>query len=56
MIDQVVLLPVIMPLLGAGLCLVLGRSAAAQRLVSVIVLALEHLQRDPAPDRLLLLS
>lgn len=40
MIDQVVLLPVIMPLLGAGLCLVLGRSAAAQRLVSVIVLAL----------------
>ncbi len=40
MIDQVVLLPVIIPLLGAGLCLALGRSAAAQRIVSVVVLAL----------------
>jgi len=39
-IDQVVLLPVIVPLLGAGLCLALGRSARAQRLVSVAVLAL----------------
>ena len=35
---QIVVLPVLLPLLGAGLCLVFGRSAAAQRLISVIVL------------------
>ena len=38
--DQIVLLPVILPLLGAGLCLVFGRSAQAQRAISVVVLAL----------------
>jgi len=37
-IDQLVLLPVIVPLLGAGLCLVFGRSAQAQRAISVVVL------------------
>ncbi|MFT4187163.1 MAG: Na+/H+ antiporter subunit D [Aeromicrobium sp.] len=36
--DQLVLLPVILPLLGAGLCLAFGRSAPAQRLISVVVL------------------
>ncbi len=36
---QLVLVPVLLPLLGAGLCLVLGRSARAQRLISVLVLA-----------------
>lgn len=36
---QLVVLPVLLPLLGAGLCLVLGRSARAQRIVSVAVLA-----------------
>jgi multicomponent Na+:H+ antiporter subunit D len=35
---QIVVLPVLLPLLGAGLCLVFGRSAAAQRLISVLVL------------------
>lgn len=35
---QLVVLPVLLPLLGAGLCLVLGRSARAQRIVSVAVL------------------
>ncbi len=38
--NQLVLVPVILPLLGAGLCLVLGRSARAQRVVSVAVLAI----------------
>ncbi len=36
--NQLVLVPVLLPLLGAGLCLVLGRSARAQRIVSIIVL------------------
>lgn len=36
--NQLILLPVIVPLLGAGLCLVFGRSAAAQRAISVVVL------------------
>ncbi|MGJ9413340.1 Na+/H+ antiporter subunit D [Aeromicrobium sp. CF4.19] len=36
---QLVIVPVLLPLLGAGLCLVLGRSARAQRLVSVVVLS-----------------
>ncbi len=36
---QLVALPVLLPLLGAGLCLVLGRSARAQRIVSVVVLS-----------------
>ncbi len=36
---QLVALPVLLPLLGAGVCLVLGRSARAQRIVSVVVLA-----------------
>ncbi len=31
-------LPVVLPLLGAGACLVLGRSARAQRLISLVVL------------------
>ncbi len=35
---QIVVLPVLLPLLGAGLCLVFGRSARAQRLISVVVL------------------
>ena len=35
---QLVLLPVILPLLGAGLCLAFGRSARAQRIISVAVL------------------
>lgn len=37
--NQIVLVPVLLPLLGAGLCLVLGRSARAQRIVSIIVLS-----------------
>ena len=36
---QLVALPVLLPLLGAGLCLVLGRSARAQRIISVVVLS-----------------
>lgn len=36
---QIVVIPVLLPLLGAGLCLVFGRSARAQRLISVVVLA-----------------
>jgi multicomponent Na+:H+ antiporter subunit D len=39
-VNQIVLLPVILPLLGAGLCLVFGRSARAQRVISVAILAL----------------
>ncbi len=35
---QLVLLPVILPLLGAGLCLAFGRSARAQRIISIAVL------------------
>ncbi|MGH3423718.1 MAG: Na+/H+ antiporter subunit D, partial [Nocardioidaceae bacterium] len=40
-LDTTVLLPlpVVLPLLGAGLCLVLGRSARAQRVISLAVLA-----------------
>ena len=38
MSDQLVLVPVITPLLGAGLCLVFGRSAPAQRIISIVVL------------------
>ncbi|SDU70186.1 multicomponent Na+:H+ antiporter subunit D [Jiangella alkaliphila] len=33
-------LPVVLPLFGAGLALALGRSARAQRVVSVVVLSL----------------
>ena len=33
MMEQIVLLPEILPLLGAGLCLVFGRSAQAQRAI-----------------------
>jgi len=36
--DQLVLFPVILPLLGAGLCLALGQSAVAQRTISIVVL------------------
>ena len=36
--SQLVLLPVILPLLGAGLCLAFGRSARAQRIISIAVL------------------
>ena len=36
---QLVVLPVLLPLLGAGVCLVLGRSARAQRVVSIVVLS-----------------
>lgn len=36
--NQLVLLPMILPLLGAGLCLVFGGSAPAQRIISVAVL------------------
>jgi len=38
LLDQLVLAPVILPLLGSGLCLAFGRSAAAQRLISIITL------------------
>ncbi|XVX20711.1 Na+/H+ antiporter subunit D [Actinomycetota bacterium] len=41
--NNLVALPVALPLLGAGLCLVLGRSARAQRLVSIAVLSLSVL-------------
>lgn len=37
--NQIVLLPMILPLLGAGLCLMFGRSARAQRAISVVVLS-----------------
>lgn len=37
-VDQLVLAPVILPLLGAGLCLSLGRNAAAQRIISIVTL------------------
>lgn len=40
LIDQLVFVPVLLPLLGAGICLALGRSAAAQRIVSIITLVL----------------
>ncbi|WP_313404262.1 Na+/H+ antiporter subunit D [Aeromicrobium sp.] len=36
--DQLVLAPVLLPLLGAGLCLAFGRFAGAQRLISIITL------------------
>jgi len=38
--SQLVLVPVILPLLGAGLCLAFGRSARAQRIVSIVVLSI----------------
>lgn len=38
LLQQLVLAPVILPLLGAGLCLSFGRSARAQRVISVTVL------------------
>lgn len=38
LLDQLVLVPVIVPLLGAGLALAFGRSAAAQRAISITVL------------------
>lgn len=38
--NQLILLPVIVPLLGAGICLVFGRSASAQRAVSVVALTI----------------
>ena len=38
LINQLVLVPVVVPLLGAGLCLALGRSAFAQRIISIVVL------------------
>lgn len=38
LVNQLVLVPVVLPLLGAGLCLALGRSAFAQRIISIVVL------------------
>src|SRR5690606_3107058 len=38
LLDQLVLAPVLLPLLGAGLCLAFGRFAAAQRLISILTL------------------
>lgn len=38
LLDQLVLAPVILPLLGAGLCLVFGRFAASQRWISIVTL------------------
>ena len=38
LLDQLVLAPVILPLLGAGLCLAFGRFAAPQRIISIITL------------------
>jgi len=40
LVEQLVLAPVILPLLGAGLCLAFGRFAALQRLISIITLSL----------------
>lgn len=40
LVEQLVLAPVILPLLGAGLCLAAGRSAAVQRIVSIVTLVL----------------
>lgn len=37
--NELVALPTILPLLGAGLCLAFGRSATAQRLISITALA-----------------
>lgn len=37
--NQLITLPMVLPLLGAGLCLVFGRSARAQRIISFTVLA-----------------
>ncbi|MDN5851456.1 MAG: Na+/H+ antiporter subunit D [Actinomycetia bacterium] len=37
--NALVPLPVMLPMLGAGICLVFGRSARAQRIVSIVVLA-----------------
>lgn len=39
-VNQLVLVPVILPLLGAGMCLALGRFAFAQRIISIVVLSL----------------
>lgn len=38
--SQLVLVPVILPLLGAGLCLAFGRSARAQRIISIVTLSI----------------
>ncbi|SKB06082.1 Na+/H+ antiporter subunit D [Aeromicrobium choanae] len=38
LLDQLVLAPVILPLLGAGLCLAFGRFAGAQRVISILTL------------------
>ncbi len=40
LLDQLVLAPVILPLLGAGLCLAFGRFAAPQRIISIVTLLL----------------
>lgn len=40
LLDQFVLAPVILPLLGAGLCLAFGRFATPQRLISIVTLLL----------------
>ncbi|WP_293783415.1 Na+/H+ antiporter subunit D [uncultured Aeromicrobium sp.] len=39
-LEQFVLAPVIIPLLGAGICLAAGRSAVVQRIVSIVTLGL----------------
>ena len=39
-LEQLVLAPVILPLLGAGLCLAFGRYAFLQRIISIVTLAL----------------
>jgi len=39
-LDQLVLAPVLLPLLGAGLCLAFGRFAAPQRIISIATLIL----------------
>lgn len=40
LLDQLVLAPVLLPLLGAGLCLAFGRFAAPQRIISIVTLLL----------------
>lgn len=40
LLPQLVLAPVLLPLLGAGLCLAFGRSAVAQRAISITTLAM----------------
>lgn len=39
LVHALIPMPVMLPMLGAGLCLILGRSAVAQRVVSLVVLA-----------------